>query len=104
MDINIVIRRLREAKGFTHQTMAERLHIARSTYSKLESGKTELNYRTLVNISKALNVPLTIIIKDNSDTDFKSISDELAIMLFQTHHQLTKVHYEMIPYNELKPV
>lgn len=99
--INILIRTLREARGITHKTMAERLYMARSTYSKLESGKTELNYRTLVNISKALEVPLTEIIKGDDDTSFKSISEELAMMMFHSEHQLSEKYYEMIPYNQL---
>ena len=34
------IKQLREAKGFTHNEMASKLHITRSAYQRLESGET----------------------------------------------------------------
>lgn len=101
--ITTTIRQLRKKKGFTQKSIAERLHMARSTYSKIESGNTALDYERLVNISKVLDVPVSEIIKENGDPVFKSIAEELSLMLLQTDDQLSEKLYRMIQYQDLKP-
>jgi transcriptional regulator with XRE-family HTH domain len=100
-NIKAIIKQFREAKGFTHETMAQRLHMARSTYSKLESGKTGLNFELVINISKILDIPLNSIIND--DPVYKSISDELSMMVSKTHNRLSDQLLSMIPYDKLTP-
>lgn len=96
-NINERIKQLRKQKGFTQESMAERLHIARSTYSKLESGNTKLDHDRLINISKILDVPISEI----DDPVLKSISDELSLMLSQTNEQLSEKLYRVIPFENL---
>lgn len=102
-EITSIIKQLRKKKGLTQKTMAERLHMARSTYSKIESGNTALNYERLVNISKVLNVPLTEIIIENGDSIFKSIAEEFSLMLHLTEYWLSEKLYRMVAYKDLKP-
>jgi transcriptional regulator with XRE-family HTH domain len=100
-NIKTTIKRLRKEKHLTHKSMGERLNMARSTYSKLESGETKLDCTILVNISKVLDVPLSDIIKENGDPVFKSFSAELDLMLLQTEYWLSQMKYSMIPFSKL---
>jgi transcriptional regulator with XRE-family HTH domain len=101
--INSTIKRFRQQKGFTQDTIADRLCMARSTYSKLESGSTTLPYEKLVKISEILGVPVYEIIQENGDLFFKSLFDEFSLMLTLTEYTLSITHYEMIPYDSLQP-
>ena len=96
--ITKTIKQLRKQKGFTQKSMAERLQMARSTYSKLESGNTKLDFERLVNISKALDVTIVEII---DDPVYNSISEELTLMLFSTDYQLSGKLCRTTPYEEL---
>jgi transcriptional regulator with XRE-family HTH domain len=98
--ITNTIKRFRKERQITQKGMSERLNIARSTYTKLESGNTELNYKTLIQISKVLDVPIVDIIKGN-DFVSKTFSKKLEWMLFETDLTLSQTFYEIIPYKDL---
>lgn len=98
MEINIKIKKLREAKGFTHKTMGERLNMARSTYSKYESGRTELNVRTLFKISEALDVPIAEII---GEPVFNTITEKVQLKLYNMEYQLEERFVRAIPFDKL---
>lgn len=95
------IKRLRRERRLTHKSIADRLNMARSTYSKIESGDTALDIERLINISKVLDVPVTEILKENGDPVFSSIVDELEMMLLLTHEQLSQIKYRMVAYENL---
>jgi transcriptional regulator with XRE-family HTH domain len=78
--------------------------MARSTYTKIETGNTSLDFKILVNISKILDVPVVDIIKKNDDPVFETTSEELLMMLIHTHHEMSEKFYKMIPYHELRPI
>lgn len=99
-NITKTITRFRKEKKLTQKEMADRLNMARSTYSKLELGNTELHYKTLIRISKTLDVPMNSIINENI-TVFAPISEKLATMLFLAHHHLGELMYKIIPYHKL---
>ena len=50
------VTRLREARGWSHQELAERAGIARSQVSRLEAGKLNATLRTLQAVASALSV------------------------------------------------
>jgi transcriptional regulator with XRE-family HTH domain len=50
------IRRLRKAKGFTQDVMAERAGIAQSDISKIEGGQINLSFTTLYKLATGLEV------------------------------------------------
>ncbi len=53
------IRELRIAKGWTQENLADELKIVHSSYSKIETGKTDPNVTRLLEIATVLNVPVT---------------------------------------------
>ncbi|MBY0426616.1 MAG: helix-turn-helix domain-containing protein [Cytophagales bacterium] len=99
--VNITIKELRKKKGITQKSMAERLFMSRSTFSKIESGNTNLYYDTLASISKILDIPISEIIKENEDQVFKSRENDLSLMLYQTNYWLSEKLYKIVPFNEL---
>jgi transcriptional regulator with XRE-family HTH domain len=104
MDIISTIKKLRKSKGYTHKDMAERLYMARSTYSKLEKkGNAGLNYAMLVNISKVLDVPVHNIVKGGNDPVFTAICGDLEMMLFDARHSIDHSMSERIRFDDLTP-
>lgn len=55
-NFNENLRTARERKGFSQKEMAERIGVAKSTYSLYESGNREPNVQTIKKIADALNV------------------------------------------------
>lgn len=55
-NFNDNLRTARERKGFTQKEMAERIGVAKSTYSLYESGNREPNVQTIKKIADTLNV------------------------------------------------
>lgn len=102
MEINETIRKLRKDRGFTQETFAAKLNIARETYTKIENGSTTLTYPMLINISKALGVPVSEIIKGGGDPVFNDISEELAWMLFEARESVMNAFASVIPYEKLE--
>ncbi len=52
------IRTIREKKGFSQETMADKLNISRSAYSRIETGETSAWVHHIEDICKELNVQL----------------------------------------------
>jgi len=57
------IRSYREERGFSQQALAEKLHISRSTYQRIENGETNSWINHIENICSSLNVELDDILK-----------------------------------------
>ena len=55
-NFNDNLRTARERKGFSQKEMAEKIGVAKSTYSLYESGNREPNVQTIKRISDTLNV------------------------------------------------
>jgi transcriptional regulator with XRE-family HTH domain len=49
------IRSLRQAKGYSQECMAHLLGLTQATYSRLETGQTELSLAKLVAVARVLN-------------------------------------------------
>lgn len=54
------IRKIRERKGYNQEQLAERMHISRSTISKIESGKFNCSIDYLSKFSAALGFNLVL--------------------------------------------
>jgi len=57
------IRTYREERGFSQEELAEKLHISRSTYQRIENGETNSWINHIENICTSLNVELDDILK-----------------------------------------
>ncbi|WMJ72239.1 helix-turn-helix transcriptional regulator [Cytophagaceae bacterium ABcell3] len=95
------LKQLRKENGFTQKAIAERLHMARSTYTKLEQGKTQMTIEIVKRISCAYNIPIKDIISEESDGENDKQKEDLTMMLFQMDYQLTENLVRTVPYDEL---
>lgn len=57
------IRKYREERGFSQEELAERLHISRSTYQRIENGETNSWVNHIENICTSLEVNMDEILK-----------------------------------------
>lgn len=57
------IRKYREEKGFSQEELAEKLHISRSTYQRIENGETNSWINHIENICTSLEVNMDDILK-----------------------------------------
>lgn len=57
------IKELREAKGWTVQELAFRAEMERSNLKRIESGRTNMTYRTLFRLAEALQVKISDLVR-----------------------------------------
>lgn len=82
------IRRLRENKGFSQEEMAEKLHISRSAYSRIENGETNSWVNHIEKLCENLDVkPEELLL--NTENLYQTNNDSSAV---QTNtHQDTHI-------------
>ncbi len=72
MNIGVLIKKSREAKGLTQKEVASSVKMDQSQYSKIEKGKTDPTTSTLQKISKSLGMSLSELVSADdifSDTN-----------------------------------
>ena len=62
--IGMVLRKQREASGFTQEGFADHIRMHRAYYGALENGKKNLQLSTLERVCEGLNCPMSKIISD----------------------------------------
>lgn len=62
--IGVVIRKEREARGFTQEGFADHIQMHRAYYGALENGKKNLQLSTLERVCEGLNVPMWEVIRE----------------------------------------
>jgi len=60
------IRKLREGKGISSAEMSRMVEMERSNYSRIETGKQNPTYTTLLKICEALETDLNTLFKSNN--------------------------------------
>ena len=82
MKIGEIIKRIRKAKGFSQMELAEKIGITYQQFQKYEKGKSKITVDRLIDIAKALDVPLsTILVEIYKDDNIKSYSYEEIVIL-----------------------
>ena len=85
MDLGSSIKKVREAKGMSQKEVALACKIDNSNYSKIEGGKTDPAFSSVVKIANALGVPLYDLFKadevfaDVNSFD-KSLMEKMALV------------------------
>lgn len=72
------IKELRISKNISQSEIAKNILIERSTYNRIETGKTELTLRTLDKISKFLETDIQSLLDFKSSTIVSNFSGNLA--------------------------
>jgi len=69
------IKKLREQKGITQETMAIQLDVTQSNYGRLEKDDRRLNVVKLLKIARILDVNITYLFNDVASTDTAATGD-----------------------------
>ena len=72
MELGDCIKKIREAKGLSQKEVALSCKMDMGNYSRIENGKTDPSFNTVVKIAKALGVELYELF--NTNTMYKDIS------------------------------
>lgn len=96
--IKINLKNFRKLRDLSQEELAKRLNISRSTYTKIESGKTKLDLDLISKICTAMNIKVSDILNEKGSL---SSTDELILMLYQTEYFLEKRFIEAIPFEQL---
>jgi len=84
MDYNAIgqrIRRMRKARGFSQENLAEFAEISTVHMSHIETGKTKLSLPVLVAIADALDVRVDSLLYDEPRAGVSIAVDEIAAIL-----------------------
>ncbi len=88
LDVSATIRRLRELKEITRESMAAELNLSLSGYSKMERGETDLTLSKLYRIAEILDVDVAKILNFDPSTVFNISNNEMvqAVAAEQVNH------------------
>lgn len=75
MSVNEKIRKLREAKEWSQEQMAEKMHMSLSGYSKIERGETKLYLDKLEQIAQVLDIDIVELMSSGEKTIFLQINE-----------------------------
>ncbi len=87
MDLGEAIKKVREAKGMSQKEVAIASKIDNSNYSRIENGKTDPSFSSVVKIAAALSVPLYDLFKaDELFADVNSFDKSLMEKMALVEH------------------
>ncbi|MBD2769410.1 helix-turn-helix transcriptional regulator [Hymenobacter sp. BT664] len=101
MKLHATIKQLRKQQNIRQEHMAEQLCMARSTYSKLESGVTAMPVETLVKIASILRVSVYDLMQEDGSQYVQWIDDRLSLMLHLVENTLSYERLTAVPYDDL---
>lgn len=74
------IKKIRKSKGMTQQQVYEKAGIAKSYFSELESGKKQLNERTMKSIAGAMGVEPYMLLADSDDALAATLFEDFSVI------------------------
>lgn len=77
------IRKLRKAKGFSQEDMADRLHISQSAYARIENGESHSWAAHIERLSEILEVKPENFLTDETNSLEQENTDQKGGMAFQ---------------------
>ena len=75
------IRKIREAKDFNQQNMADKLGITAGAYAKIERGETDPSISRLFEIAEVLNVDISNLIQDAPSKIPGDVQMQISILI-----------------------
>ncbi|MFR5631474.1 MAG: helix-turn-helix domain-containing protein [Monoglobales bacterium] len=98
-EIGNKVKTYRTEKGYSQKKLAEMAMVSSSCITRLESGNTMVSICTLKNIAVALNVPITLLVSDNSEMDSKELKllqEKLTCCPLETRHELIRTFERIV--------
>lgn len=74
MEFNKILKSERTKQGLSQSDLATKLHVARQTISKWETGESYPNLDVLLSISEILDIPTDVLLKGENNTVAETIS------------------------------
>lgn len=98
MQVGQKIKKLRELKNFTQEYMAGLLDMTQSSYSKIETGETDISYSKLEKIAAALEIRTEDIITFNEHMVFNVMHNQTGngLVINQLNEETRKFYEEQI--------
>jgi len=70
MEIELIIKKLRELRNYSQEYMAENIGVSQVTYSRMETGQTKLNISRMQQIAEVLEIDLIRLFSFDEDEIF----------------------------------
>ncbi|WP_353683982.1 helix-turn-helix transcriptional regulator [Thermodesulfovibrio sp. 3907-1M] len=81
MKIGETIKKLRKAKGISQMELADRIGITYQQLQKYEKGKSKITIERLIDIAKALDVPVSVFFHEVYEKERKFYSEDEVILI-----------------------
>lgn len=86
------LKRLRKARNFSQEDVAERLHVIRQTYSHYETGRVQPPVRKLYDLSVIYGIPMSELLNYMDDSRMEEISEEISVVLSEQEYELLRYY------------
>lgn len=68
----------RHALHLTQEDIAFELDITNTSYSRIESGKSDISFNRLLQIAQILKVPVSSLVQDNNCVELSKLANDIA--------------------------
>lgn len=100
MSLHHRLKQLRLLRKLSQQQMADKLHMTRSAYTKLEANTSSIRIELLQRIAAVLNVPTTLLVSLPAGPTESTTWNDFDLMLEMTYEHLSW-NLTVVPYDEL---
>ncbi|WP_426350085.1 helix-turn-helix domain-containing protein [Alloiococcus sp. CFN-8] len=90
MKLGMNIKKLREAKGYSQEIVAEKLGVSRQAVSKWENNISEPSTENLLNLSVLFNVEIDSLINGEKDDLVETLTEEKTVKMYYHNEIRTK--------------
>lgn len=72
------IAKYRKALNMTQEDVSFELNISNTSYSRIESGKSDISFNRLLQIAQILKVPVSSLVQDSNTVEFTELASDIA--------------------------
>ncbi|MDU0372127.1 helix-turn-helix domain-containing protein [Hymenobacter endophyticus] len=100
MSLHLRLKHLRGLRKLNHQQMADRLHICRSAYTKMEANTASIRLEQLHRIAAVLEVSPALLASAQASSSDSQTWNDFDLMLETAFYHLSQ-KFTVVPYDEL---
>ena len=72
------IAKCRKALNMTQEDVSFELNISNTSYSRIESGKSDISFNRLLQIAQILKVPVSLLVQDSNTMELTALASDIA--------------------------
>lgn len=72
------IAKYRKALNMTQEDVSFELNISNTSYSRIESGKSDISFNRLLQIAQILKVPVSLLVQDSNTVELTALASDIA--------------------------